>query len=118
MSFNIDPKTNLLPWSASLTERPWSNPLWGKYVLNAAGEPELARDIKHWRKWMDSNSWRVALDTCEQWCVSTVFLGTDHSAGPGAAPLLFETVAQVQAQCAAANAAMHGALARFTRAAP
>lgn len=119
----------------------------GRYILNAAGEPEPAPDLISWVKWwMQADERHVALDTCDHWRVSTVFLGLDHNWRPGGAPLLFETmvfdedgtdrlcqrytlrslalaghqaaVALVQAKYAEACAATQDALDRLTPAAP
>ena len=65
-----------------------------KYILNAAGDPEVCDDVQEWGKWFESadDLRRIARDKIgEDVTVSTVFLGLDHAWNQGP-PLLFETM--------------------------
>ncbi len=63
----------------------------GQYILNAAGEPEVAHDLLAWARWMETAERHVALDVIGDVRVSTVFLGLDHAFG-GPVPVLWETM--------------------------
>lgn len=61
------------------------------WVLDEHKTPKLV-DVLTWAKWFENGAnRRVAIDEIGGRCVSTVFLGIDHSFG-GQPPLLFETV--------------------------
>jgi hypothetical protein len=74
---------------------------WVRYILNAAGEPEVCPDRLTWFRWFEASSKDrtriVAHDRDEgpdhnEILVSTVFLGRDHRfTGPGP-PILWETM--------------------------
>lgn len=62
----------------------------GKYILD--GEtPVLEPDIVKWGEWFENADRHIELTKCENFNVSTVFLGLDHSFG-GEQPVLFETM--------------------------
>lgn len=62
-----------------------------RYILNGR-EPVPEPDLLRWAVWFGTTDRRVAFtDLGEDVCVSTVFIGLDHSFGEGP-PLLFETM--------------------------
>ncbi len=64
----------------------------GQYILDGH-EPVVCEDILEWARWFEKSSEArcVADDQVGGAWVSTVFLGLDHSFGPGP-PVLFETM--------------------------
>lgn len=66
----------------------------GRYILNAAGEPEECEDLHRWGRWFGAiHNRTVAKTTMPDGArVSTVFLGMDHSFGDDATPVLWETM--------------------------
>jgi len=74
----------------------------GRYVLKD-GEVVAEPDLLEWGKWMEAGHNRRIAHTYlgtdkkpEQFRVSTVFLGLDHSLNEGSKPLLFETMVFVE----------------------
>jgi len=74
---------------------------WGRYILNAAGEPEPEPDLFVWAAWLErasrDRSRVVAQDRDERAgagdvLVSTVFLGLDHNFSGEGPPILWETM--------------------------
>ncbi len=65
----------------------------GRYILNAAGEPEPCEDLLTWGEWIGTpgNKRIASTDLPDGRWVSTVFLGLDHGWGQGP-PVLFETM--------------------------
>ncbi len=61
------------------------------YTLNLRGEPMPCDDVLTWAKWFESAERHVAYDLVGDSCISTVFLGMDHSFG-GKKPILWETM--------------------------
>lgn len=63
------------------------------YILNEEGEPVEERNITRWALWFEKAAEKrtIANTTIGDICISTVFLGLDHSYGRGS-PLLYETM--------------------------
>lgn len=64
-----------------------------KYVLKGK-IAVLAKDLLEWAIFMQKGDRRVALYECEEYSVSTVFLGMNHSISGD--PLLFETAVFIE----------------------
>lgn len=67
----------------------------GNYVLDAEGNPVLEPDVVKWAKWQQSAARHVGYWACGDYCVSSVFLGVDHSFSSmmtGRTPVLWETM--------------------------
>jgi len=62
------------------------------YVLDKNGNPAQAKSIEQWAKWFHTCDRCVAKDEIGNVCVSTVFLGINHSLLQNEAPLLYETM--------------------------
>ena len=62
------------------------------YILK--GEEIVPSDIVEYSKWCEKNDMDriIAKTNVDDACVSTVFLGLDHSHGLDGAPILFETM--------------------------
>ena len=77
-------------------------------------------DWMTWAVWFEKADWQVAKDTFGNACVSTVFLGLNHSLGDGP-PMLFETMVfggtldQEQTQCSTWDEAKQMHLAMVKR---
>lgn len=68
-------------------------PLGYLYVFDENGKPELAGDVTSWTEFFASgNKRRLAWYEGGPVCVSTVFLGIDHSFGREGPPVLWETL--------------------------
>ena len=63
----------------------------GQYILDENREPQLETNLIAWGNWMNEGDRRIALDKSKKCCISTVFLGLDHSFG-GDIPVLYETL--------------------------
>ncbi len=63
------------------------------WILDEQRRPKVTTDINEWGSWRESASdpCRVGDDDVCGYCVSTVFLGIDHSFGRGP-PILWETM--------------------------
>lgn len=62
----------------------------GNYILED-GQPKLEPDIRKWGAWFEDADRHIGKTEGENYVVSTVFLGLDHSFADGP-PLLFETM--------------------------
>lgn len=64
------------------------------YILDENNIPVLCGDTTAYISWREANpqSMRVDETRIGDVCISTVFLGLDHSYTPGAMPVLFETM--------------------------
>lgn len=63
----------------------------GKYVLKK-GKPVPEPDLMVWAESFERNDRRIIFDRYEDYYISTVFLGLDHSHLGGTPPLLYETM--------------------------
>lgn len=63
----------------------------GQYILNKNNKPVRCNDILKWGAWFQTHSNKVKVTRLNNYSVSTIFLGIDHSWG-GGVPLLFETM--------------------------
>lgn len=63
----------------------------GRYILNAAGEPEPCENLYAWGLWMETADRHVADARFGAVRVSTVFLALDHNFGFGP-PVLWESM--------------------------
>jgi hypothetical protein len=62
------------------------------YILDGL-EPIEVYNLMLWARWMEiAGNRRIAMDHVGAVCVSTVFLGTDHSWSDKGPPILFETM--------------------------
>jgi hypothetical protein len=61
------------------------------YILDKSGTPRPEPDFMTWATWFETANHRVAKTDVGDLCVSTVFLGLDHSWGDGP-PILWETM--------------------------
>lgn len=64
----------------------------GRYILNAAGEPEPCEDLLTWGRWMQTADRHVADTHFGDVRVSTVFLGLDHAFWGEGPPVLWESM--------------------------
>ena len=65
----------------------------GKYILDAAGKPQLVDDVALWAIWFEVSSNRVVAQTnVGEQQVSTVFLGLDHNFDGDGPPVLWESM--------------------------
>lgn len=65
----------------------------GRYVLDADRRVAPEPDLRAWSDFMQvPDRRRVGDDEIEEWRVSTVFLGVDHSFDAAGGPVLFETM--------------------------
>jgi hypothetical protein len=64
-----------------------------KYILDENGEPRIERSLFKWARWFEGDVKRriVRRTPVEDYVVSTVFLGLDHSYEEGP-PVLWETM--------------------------
>jgi hypothetical protein len=62
------------------------------YVLDAAGTPQPASDVRRWGQWYRTADRIVAQDTFGDVQVSTVFLGIDHNFRADGPPVLWESM--------------------------
>lgn len=62
-----------------------------RYILDDAGKPIAEPDLMKWARWFEKAPRHLVLTEMNDICVSTVFLGLDHSFGVGP-PLLFESM--------------------------
>lgn len=63
---------------------------WPDYYI-LVGRMPVAVDLETWAKWLDTSDRQIADDEIGKVRISTVFLGLNHSFGPGE-PVLFETM--------------------------
>jgi hypothetical protein len=63
----------------------------GRYILDGH-QPVPCEDLFRWARWFETADRYVAKTRIGPLRVSTVFLGLDHAAFRGEAPLLFETM--------------------------
>lgn len=68
-------------------------PTLGKYILDKDHNVIPVHDLLEWAKWFEHErpKQRIGYSDLGEYCVSTVFLGIDHSFEIGP-PLLFETM--------------------------
>lgn len=70
----------------------------GYYILDPDNKPVLCPDVMTWARWFETANRTVARRKSGKTCVSTVFLGLDHSTGfgwdpdPKGEPVLYETM--------------------------
>lgn len=62
-----------------------------KYILDGHN-PIVENDLIKWAKWFEKADRHVAKDNVDNFSISTVFLGIDHSFGDESKPILFETL--------------------------
>ena len=60
------------------------------YILDDQRRPKRV-DPMEWAQWVSAGKGQVGKDVVDRYCVSTVFLGIDHSFG-GVGPVLWETM--------------------------
>ena len=69
------------------------------YVLNSRHEAVPVEDVLLWAKWYENADRVVKQEWAEQFFVSTIFLGLDHSIGlSDGRPLLFETMVWINSE--------------------
>jgi hypothetical protein len=62
-----------------------------KYILDENGKPRAEADVMKWACWYENANRRVAETWVGKFCVSTVFLGIDHSWNDSP-PILWESM--------------------------